>query len=201
MSVPGTRKARPAPAVTERAWPEMPTGRGRWATAPLTGTSSGRPPDQPHPRPPRGAGRRAAPASSGHRPGRRREGAAGGGGDALPRALAGRVERLARLQRAKAQLEAEAAARQQRYQQRAAELAAAARARGQRPEPTSGPAGAMRPQSQGDGQHHRPRQPVRAEQRPHPAGLQRPGGRHLRAGVVAAELTQQATTSSSWPRC
>jgi transposase len=54
-------------------------------------------------------------------------------GDELPQALAGRAERLARLQHAKAQLEAEAAARQQRYQQRVAELAAAARARGQRP--------------------------------------------------------------------
>jgi hypothetical protein len=41
MNVPGSRKARPAPAVTERAWAEMPTGRGRWATAPLSGTSSG----------------------------------------------------------------------------------------------------------------------------------------------------------------
>jgi transposase len=56
-----------------------------------------------------------------------------GGFSELPRALAGRAERLARLQQAKAQLEAEAAARQQRYQQRVAELAAAARARGQRP--------------------------------------------------------------------
>ena len=28
MRVPGSRKARPAPAVTERAWAEMPTGRG-----------------------------------------------------------------------------------------------------------------------------------------------------------------------------
>jgi hypothetical protein len=54
-------------------------------------------------------------------------------GDELPRALAGRAERLARLQQAKALLEAEAAARQQRYQQRVAELAAAARASGQRP--------------------------------------------------------------------
>jgi transposase len=54
-------------------------------------------------------------------------------GDALPRALAGRAERLARLERAKALLEAEATARQQRYQQRVAELAAAARARGQWP--------------------------------------------------------------------
>ena len=56
-----------------------------------------------------------------------------GRGDEFPRALAGRAERLARLQQAKAHLEAEAAARHQRYQQRVAELAAAARARGQRP--------------------------------------------------------------------
>ena len=56
-----------------------------------------------------------------------------GGGHELPQELAGRAERLARLQRAKALLEAEAAARQQRYQQRVAELAAAARARGQQP--------------------------------------------------------------------
>jgi hypothetical protein len=55
-----------------------------------------------------------------------------GRGDELPRALAGRAERLARLQHAKALLEAETAARQQRYQQRVTELAAAARARGQR---------------------------------------------------------------------
>ena len=55
------------------------------------------------------------------------------GGDGLPQALTGRAERLARLQHAKALLEAEAAARQQRYQQRVAELAAAARTRGQRP--------------------------------------------------------------------
>jgi transposase len=56
-----------------------------------------------------------------------------GRGNELPRALAGRAERLARLQQAKAQLEAEASARQQRYHQRVQELAAAARARGQRP--------------------------------------------------------------------
>jgi hypothetical protein len=55
-------------------------------------------------------------------------------GDELPQSLAGRAERLARLQHAKAQLEAEAAARQQRYQQRVEELAAAAQARGQRPQ-------------------------------------------------------------------
>jgi transposase len=55
------------------------------------------------------------------------------GGDGLPQALTGRAERLARLQHAKALLEAEAAARQQRYQQRVAELAAAAQTRGQRP--------------------------------------------------------------------
>jgi hypothetical protein len=56
MSVPGSRNARPAPAVTERAWAEMPTGRGRWVTASLNGTSSGKtgPPRLPAttPRPP-----------------------------------------------------------------------------------------------------------------------------------------------------
>jgi hypothetical protein len=54
-------------------------------------------------------------------------------GDELPAALASRAGRLARLRQAKAQLEAEAAARQQRYEQRVAELAAAARARGKQP--------------------------------------------------------------------
>ena len=51
-------------------------------------------------------------------------------GDELPAALASPTGRLARLQEAKAQLEAEAAERQRRYQQRVADLAAAARARG-----------------------------------------------------------------------
>jgi hypothetical protein len=41
MSVPGRERPRPAPAMTERAWAEMPTGRRRWATASLSGTSSG----------------------------------------------------------------------------------------------------------------------------------------------------------------
>jgi transposase len=54
-------------------------------------------------------------------------------GDELPAALASPSGRLARLQQAKARLEAEAAERQRRYQQRVAELAAAARARGQQP--------------------------------------------------------------------
>jgi len=54
-------------------------------------------------------------------------------GDELPAAMANRAGRLARLRQAKAQLEAEAAARQQRYEQRVAELAAAARARGKQP--------------------------------------------------------------------
>jgi transposase len=53
--------------------------------------------------------------------------------DELPAALASKAGRLARLRQAKAQLEAEAAARQQRYEQRVAELAAAARARGKPP--------------------------------------------------------------------
>jgi transposase len=53
--------------------------------------------------------------------------------DELLAALASKAGRLARLRQAKAQLEAEAAERQQRYEQRVAELAAAARAHGQRP--------------------------------------------------------------------
>src|SRR4051812_4836780 len=114
-------------------------------------------------------------------------------GDELPRALAGRVERLARLQRAKAQLEAEAAVRQRRYQQRVAELAAAANARGQKPRA-----------------HIRPR---RRDEAPNPEAVANPTdpdsrlvrdkgrmiqGYNAQAAatieqvVVAAELTQQA---------
>ena len=54
-------------------------------------------------------------------------------GDELPKALASKAGRLARLRQAKAQLEAEAAERERRYQQRVAELAAAARAKGKQP--------------------------------------------------------------------
>jgi transposase len=114
-------------------------------------------------------------------------------GDELPRALAGRAQRLGRLQQAKAQLEAEAAARQQRYHQRVAELAAAARARGQRPRA-----------------HIRPR---RRDEAPNPKATVNttdPDSRFVRGNgrtlqgynaqaaattgqvVVAAELTQQA---------
>jgi transposase len=116
-----------------------------------------------------------------------------GRGDGLPQALAGRAERLARLQQAKALLEAEAAARQQRYQQRVAALAAAARARGQRPRA-----------------HIRPR---RRDEAPNPKATVNttdPDSRFVRGNartlqgynaqaaatttqvVVAAELTQQA---------
>jgi transposase len=114
-------------------------------------------------------------------------------GDELPQTLAGRAERLARLQRAKALLEAEAAARRRRYHQRVAELAAAARARGQRPRA-----------------HIRPR---RRDEAPNPKATVNttdPDSRFVRGNgrtlqgyntqaaatlgqvVVAAELTQQA---------
>ncbi|SRR6266545_3807735 len=53
--------------------------------------------------------------------------------DELPPELANPSGRLARLQEAKARLEAEAAERQRRYQQRVAELAAAARAKAKQP--------------------------------------------------------------------
>jgi hypothetical protein len=54
-------------------------------------------------------------------------------GDELPAALTSPTGRLARLQQAKALLEADAAQRQRRYEQRVAELAAAARAKGKQP--------------------------------------------------------------------
>jgi Transposase DDE domain len=54
-------------------------------------------------------------------------------GDELPPALASKTGRLARLRQAKAQLEAEAAERQQRYQQRVAASAATAAAKGRPP--------------------------------------------------------------------
>jgi transposase len=54
-------------------------------------------------------------------------------GDELPPELASRAGRLARLRQAKAQLEAEAAARQHAYQQRVAAHAAAAKAKGRTP--------------------------------------------------------------------
>src|SRR5215207_5517065 len=116
-----------------------------------------------------------------------------GGGHELPQELAGRAERLARLQHAKALLEAEAAARQQRYQQRVERLAAAARARGQRPRA-----------------HIRPR---RRDEAPNPkatVNITDPDSRFVHGNgrtvqgynaqaaatceqvVVAAELTQQA---------
>ena len=115
------------------------------------------------------------------------------GDDKLPAALANPTGRLVRLQRAKAQLEAEAAERQRRYQQRIAELAAAARARGQQPR-----------------SHIKPR---RRDEAPNPkaaANVTDPDSRflHTRNGtvqgynaqavvteqqvVVAAELTQEA---------
>ena len=54
-------------------------------------------------------------------------------GDELPEALASKAGRLARLRQAKAQLEADAAARERAYQQRVAAHAAAAKAKGRKP--------------------------------------------------------------------
>jgi Transposase DDE domain len=61
--------------------------------------------------------------------------------DELPPELANAIGRLARLQQAKARLEAEAAERQRRYQQRVADLAAAARAKGKQPRAHGKPSG------------------------------------------------------------
>jgi transposase len=54
-------------------------------------------------------------------------------GDELPPALASKADRLVRLRQAKAQLEAEATAREQAYQQRVAAHTAAAKAKGNKP--------------------------------------------------------------------
>jgi transposase len=54
-------------------------------------------------------------------------------GDELPPALASKADRLARLRQAKAQLAAEATAREQAYQQRVAAHTAAAKAKGRKP--------------------------------------------------------------------
>ena len=54
-------------------------------------------------------------------------------GDELPPQLASKTDRLARLRQAKAQLEAEATAREQAYQQRVAAHTAAAAAKGKKP--------------------------------------------------------------------
>jgi transposase len=54
-------------------------------------------------------------------------------GDELPPELASKADRLARLRQAKAQLEAEAAAREQAYQHRVAAHTAAAKAKGSKP--------------------------------------------------------------------
>jgi transposase len=58
-------------------------------------------------------------------------------GDELPPALASKAGRLARLRQAKAQLEADAAAREQAYQQRVAAHTAAAKAKGANPASSS----------------------------------------------------------------
>jgi transposase len=115
------------------------------------------------------------------------------GGDELPAALASKAGRLQRLRVAKAQLEAEAAERQQRYEQRVAELAAAARARSQQPKA-----------------HIKPRRRDEAPDPKRVANVTDPDSRlvHTRKGslqgynaqavttceqvIVAAELTQQA---------
>jgi transposase len=54
-------------------------------------------------------------------------------GDELPKAVASKAGRLARLRQAKAQLETEAAAREQAYQQRVAAHTTAAKAKGRKP--------------------------------------------------------------------
>jgi transposase len=100
-------------------------------------------------------------------------------GEGLPAELASPTGRLARLQEAKAVLEADAAERQRRYEQRVAELAAAARAKGKQP--------------------RAPIKPRRRDEAPKPqatANLTDPDSRlvHARSGWVQGYNAQAVTT-------
>jgi transposase len=100
-------------------------------------------------------------------------------GDELPAELTSPTGRLARLQQAKALLEADAAQRQRRYAQRVAELAAAARAKGKQP--------------------RAPIKPRRRDEAPKPqatANLTDPASRpvHGRSGWVQGYNAQAVTT-------
>jgi transposase len=78
-------------------------------------------------------------------------------GDELPPQLASKADRLARLRQAKAQLEAEATARERAYQQRVAAHTAAATAKGRRPKaPPAQASAAGDAQREGRREHHRP---------------------------------------------
>jgi transposase len=100
-------------------------------------------------------------------------------GDELPPALASKAGRLARLRQAKAQLEAEATARQQAYQQRVAAHTAAAQAKGRKPR-------ALKP---------------RPQEAPNPkaaANVTDPDSRflHTRNGTIQGYNAQAVTTES-----
>src|SRR6266540_2171713 len=121
-------------------------------------------------------------------------------GDELPPELASKADRLARLRQAKAQLEAEAAAREQAYQQRVAAHTAAAKAKGTTPRTLK-------------------RRPQETPNLKATANTTDPDNRflHTRNGsvqgynaqavttleqvIVAAELTDEPTTSTSSSPC
>jgi transposase len=104
-------------------------------------------------------------------------------GDELPAELASKAGRLARLRQAKAQLEAEAAARQQRYERRVAELAAAARARGKQPK------AGIKPRAR--------------DEAPNPKGTVAPGqsfGRLKPAATVPAQIARASSSNATATR-
>jgi Transposase DDE domain len=119
-------------------------------------------------------------------------------GDDLPAELTSPTGRLARLQQAKAQLEAEAAERQRRYQKRVAELAAAAHARGRKPRAHIKPR--RRDEAPNPGRSLTSPISTAAFSPPvgHGAGLQRPGGGDRapdRGGCRAHPASQRPATA------
>jgi hypothetical protein len=102
-------------------------------------------------------------------------------GDELPPALASKADRLARLRQAKAQLEAEAATREQAYQQRVAAHVAAAQAKGRTPRQLK-------------------RRPQEAPNPKAVANVTDPDSRflHTRNGSVQGYNAQAVTTMHSW---
>jgi Transposase domain (DUF772) len=121
-------------------------------------------------------------------------------GDELPPQLASKAGRLARLRQAKAQLEAEAAAREQAYQQRVAAHTAAAAAKGRKPRQLK-----RRPQEtpnpEATANVTDPDSRFLSTRKGGLQGYNAQAVTSLEQVIVADELTDEATTSTSSSPC
>jgi Transposase domain (DUF772)/Transposase DDE domain len=113
-------------------------------------------------------------------------------GDELPEALASKAGRLARLRQAKAQLEADAAARRQRFAERVAATAAAAKARGKPPRPLKPRAHDEAPNPKATANVTDPDRRFMHTRRGSVQGYNAQAVTTLEQVIVAAELTQDA---------